>query len=328
MRVAINGFGRIGRNIFKIALEKGVNVTAINDLQSPEQLAYLLKYDSVYGKYIGVKFDKENLIVNEKRVRVYNEKDPERLPWKEQKVDIVIESTGLFTTSGDAEKHLKAGAKKVIISAPGKGNVRTIVPGVNDKDLKKTDSIISVASCTTNCVSPVLKVLEKAFGIRDALMTTVHAYTSSQPTVDSPSKNMRRGRAAALNIVPTTTGASKAVIEVLPKMKGKIQGMAMRVPVPAGSVVDLVARLKKNFDVEKIKDSLKKASKKEMKGILEYTEDEIVSQDIVGNSHSSIIDGLSMYKQGDMIKIIAWYDNEFGYSNRVVDVTKSLKRFL
>lgn len=326
MNIAINGFGRIGRAVFKIALENGLNVVAVNDLSSVENLAYLLKYDSIYGRYKGkVEAKKDCLVVNNKAVKVFSEKEPERLPWAKLKADFVVESTGIFRDREGASKHLKAGAKKVIITAPAKQPDITIVPGVNHKKLRKEHKIISVASCTTNCLAPVVKVLNEKFGIKRALVTTVHAYTNDQALHDSPHKDFRRGRAAASNIVLTSTGAAKAVIEIFPELKGKMDGLAIRVPVICSSLVDLVAELKKPADVKKINNALKNASKGELKGILDYTEDPIVSTDIIGNPNSSIVDGLSTYATGSMVKVLAWYDNEYGYSCRVVDVIKMLK---
>lgn len=329
MKIAINGFGRIGRAVFKIALERGLNVVAINDLHGIEDAVYLLKYDSVYGRYdkrIGI--DGEHLSVDGHRVRVLSEGEPSKLPWKNLGIDVVVESTGAFTEVNKAAKHLKAGAKKVLISAPCKGPGLIIVPGVNDSMLTKKDDVISVASCTTNCLAPVAKILNDNFLIKEADMTTIHAYTASQALVDSSDSKRRKGRAAAMNIVPTTTGASEAVEEVLPELRGKIKGMAMRVPVPDGSVVDLVAEVEKKVDVEKVNSAFRRAAKKEMKGIIEYTEDEIVSSDVIGNSHSAVVDGLSTQVQGDLVKVIAWYDNEYGYSNRVVDVIERLRKWV
>ncbi len=325
MKIAINGLGRIGRQILKIALENKIDVVAINDLIDINSLVYLIKYDSVYGRY-NKKIEVKNgfLKINNKKIKILNEKSPEKLPWKKLNVDIVIESTGLFTERKKAEHHLKAGAKKVIITAPGKNSDVTLVLGVNDKELKKTDKIISLASCTTNCLAPVVKVLNDKFKIKKGFLTTVHAYTSSQKVVDSPSKKLRRGRAAGINIIPTTTGATKAVVEVIPELKGKLNGLALRVPVACGSIVDFVAELGKNTDKEEVNKELEKASKK-MKGILDYSEEELVSSDIIGNPNSSIIDSLSTQCQGNTVKVLSWYDNEYGYSSRVVDLLKKLK---
>jgi len=324
-KIAINGFGRIGRIVFKVAIEKGFDVVAINDLVDTKTLAYLLKYDSVYGNYDKkVEEVGDYLKVDNQKIKVLNEKDPENLPWKELGVDIVVESTGLFTERKGAEKHLKAGAKKVVISAPAKNPDITVVLGVNDDELKKEHKIISNASCTTNCLAPVVKVLNDKFGIEKGLMTTIHAYTGGQGLVDSPNKKMRRGRAAAMNMVPTSTGASKAVGEVLPELKGKLDGLAIRVPTITGSIVDFVAELKQDVKEENINEELKKQSKGKLKGILEYTEDEIVSSDVIKNSHSSIVDGLSTQVIGNTVKVLAWYDNEYGYSCRMVDLLKKI----
>jgi len=324
-KIAINGFGRIGRIVFKVAIEKGFDVVAINDLVDTKTLAYLLKYDSVYGNYDKkVEEVGDYLKVDNQKIKVLNEKDPENLPWKELGVDIVVESTGLFTERKGAEKHLKAGAKKVVISAPAKNPDITVVLGVNDDELKKEHKIISNASCTTNCLAPVVKVLNDKFGIEKGLMTTIHAYTGGQGLVDSPNKKMRRGRAAAMNMVPTSTGASKAVGEVLPELKGKLDGLAIRVPTITGSIVDFVAELKQDVKEENINEELKKQSKGKLKGVLEYTEDEIVSSDVIKNSHSSIVDGLSTQVIGNTVKVLAWYDNEYGYSCRMVDLIEKL----
>ena len=328
MKVAINGFGRIGRAILKIALEKKINIVAINDLHGIEDAAYLLKYDSIYGKYDkSIRTKGKNLIVDGKTIKVLSEPDPEKLPWKELSIDVVIESTGVFKDRESASKHFIAGAEKVIITAPGKGNDITIVPGVNDNKLKKEYKIISVASCTTNASATVIKILDDNFGIKEALLNTVHAYTSSQALVDSSDKKHRMGRSAALNIVPTSTGASEAVCEVIPGLKGRINGLSIRVPVADGSLVDITAQLKKPFNVEKINQVLKKSAKGKYKGIVEYSEEELVSSDIIGNEHSAIIDSLMTQKEGSLVKVLAWYDNEYGYSSRVVDVINILKKF-
>lgn len=329
MRIAINGFGRIGRTIFKIALQEKLNVVAINDVHGPEDAKYLFKYDSVYGRFKGNVRTKGNyLIVNGKRIQVLSEREPSNLPWKKLNVDIVIESTGVFTEREGSIKHLEAGAKKVLITAPSDSPDITIVPGVNHNKLRKEHSLISIASCTTNCVAPVAKVLNDKFTIKNALMTTAHAYTSSQALLDGSNKKMRRGRAAAVNMIPTTTGAADAVTEALPELKGRIYGLAIRVPIACGSIIDLVAELKKDFTTKSINNAFRKSSRSELKGILEYSEDEIVSSDVIGNSHSAVIDGLSTQKQGKMVKVLAWYDNEYGYSCRVVDVIKMLRKWV
>jgi len=325
MRVAINGLGRIGRLVFKLCLEKKVNVVAVNDLAPIKTSVYLLKYDSVYGVYSKkISSVKNFLVVDGKKISYFSEKDPEKLPWKKLKVDVVIESTGIFRDREGASKHLNAGAKKVVISAPAEDPDITIVLGVNENKLKKEHKIISLGSCTTNCLTPVIKVLNDSFGIKKGFMTTVHAYTNDQKILDLYHKKFRRGRAAAVNIIPTTSGATIAVVEVIPSLKGKLDGLAMRVPVPCGSIVDFVAELNKKTNKEEINNALKKAASGKLKGILEYTEEEIVSSDVIGNSHSSIVDGLSTQVIGNMVKVLSWYDNEFGYSNRVVDFIKRL----
>lgn len=326
MKVAINGFGRIGRAVFKIAFEKGIEIVAINDLTSIDNLVYLLKYDSVYGRFDkDVSIGKGFIKVGGKKIKVYSEKDPLFLPWKELGVDVVIESTGFFRDKATAGKHLTAGAKKVVISAPAKGEVdRTIVLGVNDKELKKRDKVISMASCTTNCLAPVAKVLENSFGIEKAFMTTIHAITGGQGTVDSPNKDFRRGRTAMANFVPTSSGATRAVGEVIPNLKGKMDGLAIRGPIAVGSIVDFVAILRKKVSVEDINKAMKKAGTGKMKNILKYCEDPIVSTDIIGDNHSSIFDSKLTQVNGRMVKVLSWYDNEFGYSSRLVDLLKKL----
>jgi len=326
MRVAINGLGRIGRHFLKIALDKGIKVVAINDLTNTMTLAYLLKYDSVYRNYPKeVSYGKDYVQIGLKKIKVFTEKDPEQLPWKKLGVDVVIESTGIFRDRQGAGRHLKAGARKVVITAPAKDSDVVVVLGVNEKCLKKEHQIISMGSCTTNCLAPIAKVLNDAFGIQKGFMTTVHAYTNDQKILDLPHKNLRRGRAAAQNIIPTTSGATKSVVEVIPELKGKLDGLAMRVPVASGSIVDFVVNLKKSASVEEINKELKKAANGKMKGILMYSNDELVSSDVLGNPHSSIVDGLSTQSLGGMTKILSWYDNEFGYSNRLVDLLKILK---
>jgi len=326
VKVAINGFGRIGRNAFKAALDKyadSIEFVAINDLTDPATLAHLLEFDSCFGRFNGTVEAKENsLVVNGKEVKVLAEKDPANLPWKELGVDIVIESTGIFTSKDKAIKHIEAGAKKVIISAPAKDEDITIVMGVNeDKYDPEKHNIISNASCTTNCLAPFAKVVHEKFGIKRGLMTTVHSYTNDQRILDLPHKDLRRARAAALSIIPTTTGAAKAVALVLPELKGKLNGFAMRVPTPTVSVVDLVVDLEKSATVEEINAALKEAAEGPMKGILGYEERPLVSIDFKGDPRSSIVDGLStMVMEGNMAKIVSWYDNEWGYSNRIVDL--------
>ena len=330
MKIAINGFGRIGRSVFKIALERGFNIVAINDVHGTEDARYFLKFDSIYGFYNKkVKVDKDNIIVDGKKIKVKNERDNYKLPWKEMGIDVVIESTGVFIDRKSCLKHIERGTKYVILTAPAKENKLdiTIVPGVNHNKLKKEHRLISVASCTTNCLAPILKVLNEKFGINRALMTTIHAYTNDQNIHDSSHKKVRRGRAAGLNIIPTTTGAADSVIEVMPDLLGKINGLAVRVPVAIGSLIDLVAELKSKFDIKTVNNEFKKASKSELKGIMEYSEEEIVSSDVIRNPHSTIIDGLSTQKDGNLVKVLAWYDNEYGYSNRVVDVLAMIEKW-
>jgi len=323
VKIAVNGFGRIGRAFFKIALERGMDIVAINDLTSPDVLAYLLKYDSVYGNYEKkVESGKDFLIVDRKKIRVFSEKDPINLPWKKLNVDIVIESTGFFTDREGASKHLKAGAKKVLISAPGKNPDVTIVPGVNQDKLKKEHKIISMASCTTNCLAPVAKVLNDNFKIKKAFMTTAHAYTNDQEILDVPHKKLRRGRAAAINIIPTSSGATTSVADVIPELKGKMDGLALRVPVACGSIVDFVAEVEKKVSAEEVNRAMKKAAEGNLRGILQYTEDAIVSSDVVGNSNSSVVDGLSTQAIGSLVKVLSWYDNEYGYSCKLADMIK------
>ena len=326
VNIAINGFGRIGRMLFKLALENNLKVVAINDLQTPESAAYLLKYDSIYGRYEeDVTTNGHALVVNGKKIPIVSEQDPARLPWKKLGVDVVLEATGRFTDREGASKHLKAGAKKVIITAPARNPDITLVPGVNDKALKKEHRIISLGSCTTNCTAPVVKVLDDAFGIKHALLTTIHAYTNDQATHDMAHKKLRRGRAAALNMVPTTTGAAESVIEVLPQLKGKMTGMAIRVPIACGSLIDLTAELKKTPSVNEINKLFKKLSSSSMKGIISYNEDEIVSSDIIKDSHSAIFDATLTQALGAHVKVFAWYDNEYAYSKRVIDVIEMLR---
>lgn len=326
VKVGINGFGRIGRNMFRQSLKNDhVEVVAVNDLTDANMLAHLLKYDSVHGKIEEeVKVDGDYMVVGDKRILVSSEKDPKNIAWKEHNVDVVIESTGIFTDKASANKHIEAGAKKVIISAPGKDEDLMVVLGVNETkyDPSKHD-VISNASCTTNSIAPLAKVLNDNFGLKRGLMTTVHAYTNDQQILDLPHKDYRRARAAAENIIPTSTGAAKAVGKVLPELDGKLNGMAMRVPVPSGSITDLVVELDKNVTVEEVNGALKKASENELKGVMEYSEDPLVSRDIVGNPHSSIIDGLStMILEDNMVKVVSWYDNEMGYSTRCVDLAQ------
>ncbi|GGA43548.1 MULTISPECIES: type I glyceraldehyde-3-phosphate dehydrogenase [Psychrobacillus] len=324
VKLAINGFGRIGRKVFREALEKSeIEVVAINDLTDAAMLAHLLKYDSVHGILNAeVSSEGEYLIVNGKKIRVLAEKDPAALPWKELEIDIVIESTGIFSTKDKAGKHIEAGAKKVILSAPAKDDMPTFVMGVNaDKYDPTTDHIVSNASCTTNCLSPLAKVLSDKFGIKRGMMTTVHSYTNDQRILDLPHSDYRRARAAAESMIPTTTGAASAVAKVLPELKGKLDGMAIRVPTPNVSLVDFVAELDKEVTVEEINNVLKEASENELKGILAFSELPLVSIDYNGNTASSTVDGLSTMVLGDnMVKVLSWYDNESGYSARCIDL--------
>ena len=321
-KVAINGFGRIGRMCFRHTLtDNSIEVVAVNDLTDVKTLAHLLKYDSIHGRVNAeVSADGEFLVVNGKRIRVYAEKDPSNLPWGELNVDVVIESTGFFTDDVSAGKHITAGAKKVVISAPATGNVKTVVLGVNDDTLTPEDLIVSNASCTTNCLAPIAKVLNDTFGIEKGYITTVHAYTADQRLQDAPHKDLRRARAAALSMVPTSTGAAKAVGLVLPELKGKLDGVAVRVPTPDGSLTDLVAILKRDVTKEEVNAAMKAAAEGPMKGILEYCVDPIVSIDVVGNPASSIFDADLTSANGNMVKIMSWYDNEAGYSKRVIDL--------
>ncbi len=324
INVAINGFGRIGRNAFKIAWgNPELNVVAVNDLTDTKTLAHLLKHDSNYGLYHQeVGFDEQNLIVGGKPVRVLAEKDPATLPWKDMEVDVVIESTGFFTKREDAGKHLQAGAKRVVISAPAKGDdVPTYVIGVNEDKITADDTIVSNASCTTNCITPVMAVLEREFGVEKALMTTVHSYTASQRLQDAPAKDIREARNAAENIVPTTTGASKAAAKALPSLKGKFDGLSVRVPTPVVSLSDITFLSKKETTIEEVNQALSDASETpQLKGILSVTEEELVSVDYRGDSHSAIVDAkLTNVVGGTLVKVVAWYDNEWGYSNRLVE---------
>jgi len=336
MNIAINGFGRIGRSTFKAILSpshKGgaskktkINIVAINDLTDTKTLAHLLQYDSVYGKYERkVSATKDAIIVEGKKYPVYAIKDPIELPWAELKVDTTLECTGIFRKKEDAMLHLTAGAKKVIISAPPKGSgIKTIVPSVNDKDIKKTDKIISMASCTTNCLAPVTKILCQAFGVQKALMTTVHAYTADQNLVDGPHKDLRRARAAGVNIVPTTTGAAISTTETIPQIRGKFDGMAIRVPVAVGSICDAIYVLRKKVDEKKVNKALSKAAhSRQFRDIVKVTNEPLVSTDIIGNPASAILD-LSLTKviEGDLVKVVAWYDNEWGYSNRLAELAE------
>lgn len=329
IRVAINGFGRIGRLSFRaMQAHPNIEVVALNDLTDTKTLAHLLKYDSIHGRFpSSVSFDNENIIVEGKPIRVYAEKDPSQLPWGDLKVDVVVESTGRFTTKDSALAHVKAGAKKVIISAPATGDLKTIVMGVNDNQLDGSEQVVSNASCTTNCLAPMVKILDDLYGIEHGFMTTIHAYTSDQQLQDSPHKDLRRARAAAYSIIPTSTGAAKAVGLVMPHLNGKLNGNAMRVPIPDGSVTDFTVNLKKPATVADVNAAFKKASETTMKGILEYTEDPIVSIDIIGNPHSCIFDSDLTMAIGNTVKVVGWYDNEAGYSNRVADLVEKVMSF-
>ncbi len=328
MKIAINGFGRIGRHVFKIAFERDdIEIVAVNDLTDNKTLAHLLKYDSTYGVYEKkIEYDDEYIIVDGKKIHASAEKDPKQLPWKELGIDVVVESTGVFRKREQCAWHIEAGAKKVVLTVPSKDEIdRTIVLGVNDSMLKDEDQIVSNASCTTNCLAPISKVLHDNFGIIEGLMTTIHAYTNDQRILDFPHSDLRRARAAALSVIPTTTGAAKAIGLVIPELDGKLNGMALRVPVPTGSLVDLTVRLEKDPSVEEINTAMKEASIGNMEGILQYCEDPIVSSDVIKNTHSSIFDALSTMKIGKgFVKVLSWYDNEWGYSTRVVDLVERL----
>lgn len=322
IRVAINGFGRIGRVFLRNCIDKpGIDIIAINDIADATTLAHLLKYDSVHRAFNGtIIVNGSNLVVNGKTIRVVSSKDPARLPWKELEIDIVIESTGLFLDTASANLHIQAGAKKVILSAPAKDeSIKTVVLGVNDHVLEKTDVIVSNASCTTNCAAPMLKVLEQ-FGIQEAYITTVHSYTNDQRIHDAPHKDPRRARAAAMSIIPTSTGAAKAITKIFPHLDGKIGGCGMRVPVPDGSLTDITCVLTKVPSPDEINQAFKKAAETDLKWILQYTEDPIVSVDVIGNTHSVLYDAEFTSVVGNLVKIIGWYDNEWGYSNRLVDL--------
>jgi glyceraldehyde 3-phosphate dehydrogenase len=331
VRLAINGFGRIGRMIFRAAVDyEDVEFVAINDLTDTKTLANLLKYDSVQGKFVGsVDFTESSLVVNGKEIPVFSEKDPENLPWDELVVDVAVECTGFFRSFPSASKHLKAGAKKVLLSAPAKGEgsdkVKTIVLGVNDSDYDKDkDEVISNASCTTNCLAPMVKVLNDNFGIEKGFMTTIHAYTSDQKLIDGPHKDLRRARSAAMNIVPTSTGAAIAVGLVIPDLNGCLDGIAMRVPVAAGSITDLTVVLNKEVSVDEINNLFMNVSRYHLRNILEYTDDPIVSSDILGNPNSCIFDSSLTNVNGRIVKVVGWYDNEWGYSNRMVELARKL----
>jgi len=329
-RVAINGFGRIGRTVFRIIASRpdsDIEVVAINDLSDDDILAYLLEYDSVMGRFDqDVSVSDGVMTVGDHEIMMLVERDPAQLPWEELEVDVVVEATGIFRDRASLQKHIDAGAKRVILTVPAKDEIdQTIVLGVNDQELGPDDIIVSNASCTTNSLAPLAKVLDDSFGIKKGVMTTVHAYTNDQRLADVPHKDLRRSRAATENIIPTTTGAAKAVGQVLPKLDGKLDGMAMRVPVPDGSTVDLVVELERDVTVEEVNAAVKKAAEGDLAGIMEYTEDAIVSTDIIGNPHSSIFDASgTQVLGGNLVKVMSWYDNEWGYSNRVVDLIERL----
>ncbi len=324
VKIGINGFGRIGRLVFRVAHERNdVKVVAINDITDANTLAHLLKYDSVHGRFKGkIEVKGDAIVVDGQEIRVLAEKEPEKLPWKKLGVDIAVESTGIFRKREQIAKHLTAGARKVLLSVPAKDEIdATIVLGVNDNDLKPEHQIVSNASCTTNCLAPVVKVLHESFRIKEGLMTTIHAYTNDQRLLDLPHSDLRRARGAAVSMIPTTTGAAKAVGKVIPALQGKLNGIAIRVPTPDGSIVDFVANLEKDTTADEVNAAMKKYAAGPMKGILEYCEDPIVSIDVVGNPHSSVFDSLSTMMLGKrMVKVIAWYDNEWGYSYRMVDL--------
>ncbi|MFB8761723.1 type I glyceraldehyde-3-phosphate dehydrogenase [Nocardiopsis alba] len=326
IRVGVNGFGRIGRNFWRAvaAGDSDIEIVAVNDLTDTKTLAHLLKYDTVLGTLQGeVEVGDDFIRVGDKNIKVLAQRDPAQLPWSELNVDVVVESTGIFTKAEDAKKHIEAGAKKVIISAPAKGEDITVVMGVNDdKYDAASHDVISNASCTTNCVAPMAKVLKDAFGIQQGFMTTVHAYTNDQVILDFPHKDLRRARAAAQNIIPTSTGAAKATALVIPELAGKLDGMAMRVPVPDGSATDLVVTLDREVTKDEVNDAFKAAAEGPLKNVLVYTEDEIVSSDIVGTSPSCTFDAKMTMVSGNTVKILGWYDNEWGYSNRLVDLAK------
>lgn len=323
VKVGINGFGRIGRLVFRRCLDLGnVEFVGINDLTDAKTLAHLLKYDSVHGKFNGtVEVDGNDIIVNGERIKITAEKDPTKLNWGALNTDVVIEATGVFASKEQCMTHIQAGAKKVILTVPAKGEIdATVVMGVNDSVLTGSEQVVSNASCTTNCLAPMVKVLNDTFGVEKGYMTTVHSYTNDQRTLDLPHKDLRRARAAAVSIIPTTTGAAKTVGKVIPELKGKLDGFSLRVPTPDGSITDFVCILKKETTVEEVNAAMKKAAEGAMKGVLEYTEDPIVSADIIHNSHSCIFDALSTMVNGNLVKVVGWYDNEWGYSCRVVDL--------
>ncbi len=330
-RIGINGFGRIGRCFFRAAMGAGLEVVAANDVMDAKTAAHLLKYDSVFGRLQKtVKVESGGFKVDGREVKILSVKDPGEIPWSKHGVDIVVESTGLFTTRDLAAKHMKGGAKKVLISAPAKNPDITIVPGVNlEKYEPKKHDVVSLASCTTNCVTPVVKVLHDSCTIKHAFMTTAHAYTNDQRILDLPHSDLRRARAAALSIIPTSTGAAVATTEVIPELKGKVDGVALRVPVPDGSIVDLVAEVGRDVTVDFVNKAFQSAANGPMKGVLEYSEEPLVSSDVIGNPHSAVFDSpLTMVLDNRLVKVFAWYDNEWGYSNRLVDMVQTMSKYL
>jgi glyceraldehyde 3-phosphate dehydrogenase len=327
INIGINGFGRIGRLVFRRVLQQGgFNVVGINDITDAKTLAYLLKYDSVHGIFDGdVKAEENAIVVNGKKYRVTAEKDPSKLPWKELGADIIIEGTGIFTSREKLQPHITAGAKKVLLTAPAKDEIdATVVLGVNDSVLTGKEQFVSNASCTTNCLAPMVKVLNDSFGLEQGFMTTIHSYTNDQRLLDLPHKDLRRARAAAMSIIPTTTGAARTVGKVIPELKGKLDGFSLRVPTPDASITDFVAQLKRPATREQVNDAMKKSAAGPMKGILQYTEEELVSTDIIGNEHSCIFDSKLTMAMGNTVKIFGWYDNEWGFSCRVVDLLKKI----
>lgn len=326
MKIAINGFGRIGRLTFRQLMKYDqVDIEAINDLTDTKTLAHLLKYDSLHGRYPGeVSHTDSSIIVDGHEIKVYSERDPAQLPWGEHGIDVVLESTGIFRSPETAGKHLEAGARKVVISAPAKGDVKTVVLGVNDGELSAEDAIVSNASCTTNCLAPMAMVLDREFGIENGFMTTIHAYTADQRIQDAPHSDLRRARAAAVSMIPTTTGAAKAVSLVLPQLKGKLDGAAVRVPTPTGSMTELCVNLSKEVDAETVNHAMKNAAENELKGIMEYTEDPLVSADIVSNPYSCIFDSGLTIVSGGLLRVVGWYDNEAGYSARAAEMVVRL----
>ena len=330
VKVGINGFGRIGRLVLKYSLdEPDIRVVAINDITSPDVLAHLFKYDSVHGRYEGVvSSTEESIIINNEEIKVFSEKTPDAIPWDKVGVDIVVESTGRFRKFEQAELHLRRGVKKVIISAPAKGEtpVPTVVIGVNEGIIKPENKVISNASCTTNCFAPLIDVIDKKFKVKYIHMTTIHSYTNDQRILDSPHSDLRRARAAAVSMIPTTTGAAKAIQKIFPSLKGKVSAISVRVPTPDVSIVDMVCEVEKETNEKEVNHAFKEASENYLKGILEYSEEELVSVDLIGNTHSAIVDGKMTKVIGNLVKVFAWYDNESGYSKRIVDLIKYISK--